>query len=149
MDATPQPATGPAPPSDEHHQAIELHRRLTDIDPATAPVLSTDRCLPRKEQAKLARQLFKRYRLRVKSVRTPRHSMAQSVDITVPKTDYERHDHNARPHAYPPPPDACPLCEQGRDTRERLEKLLDAAFPAHVDKSDTMTDYFNYCWMIH
>ena len=35
------------------------------------------------------------------------------------------------------------------EARAKLEKILARAFPNHEDRSDTQSDYFDYCWSFH
>lgn len=122
-----------------------LHTALTRALTRTVPVMTTDRCLPRKEQARLLRLLCKQLGIPGLSVTAPSYSMASTVDVTYPA----RIDHP-------------PAAEGGRDflahseawamNREierMLETLLARAFPAHDDRSDYQSDYYNFCWSLH
>jgi len=122
----------------EHEKATELHAKLAEIVSGelakTVPVICTDRHIPRKEQAKLARKLFKILGIRGVSVRTPNYSMARVVDVRLPQLgdDVER---EARRKA-------------NWEARCRMKDVLEFAFPCHDDRSDPMTDYFDHCWSI-
>ena len=74
---------------------------------------------PRKERAKQIRGLFRDFGLKGIGATTPTHSMAQSIDIRIP----------------------------GAAT-ERIHAILLAAFPDLDDRSDSRTDYFNYCLLV-
>lgn len=118
------------------------------------PVMSTNRSLPRKEQAALARQLFKQLGIKGVSVTTPNYSMAQSVDVSLPHeprpdmTGYEQYEN----FCYSDMPNDVPVkaAELRRSAaRDRLCHILTLAFPMHDDRSDTQSDYFDYCWSCH
>lgn len=129
----------------------EFTKQVAAVDLAAVPVMSKDRCIPRKEQAKLARELFKSLGIKGISVTTPNCSMAQSVDVRLPRIDSDDpvHDHSAHPHNWKATADErCPVCEARRNASEKVEKILLAAFPNHDNRSDSMTDYFDYCWSV-
>ena len=122
--------------------AAEFHSKLATIDITVIPVMSRDRLIPRKQQAALARQLFKQLGLKGISVTAPNYSMAQSVDVRPPK----RNDYQLDGQGFMIPGD--PAAEANSVARQRLESILLAAFPQHDNRSDSMTDYFDYCWSI-
>jgi membrane protease subunit (stomatin/prohibitin family) len=120
--------------------AKKLHTALAAIDITTIEIASNDRHIPRKEQAKLARELFKKLGLKGISVTTPNYSMAQSVDVSIPsRNDYKMIGQ------YDIDPE-CEACKANHEARERIEAILLAAFPNHDNRSDSQTDYFDYCW---
>ena len=131
----------------------ELYAAIHAVDIAALPEMSTDRCIPRKEQAALCRQLLKRLGIKGVSVTVPMHANAQAVEVRIP---YEEHPgwlgfeqwENA---SYGDMPDDVPakarMLRQWA-AREKLSKVLLAAFPAHNDRSDLQSDYFDYCWSV-
>lgn len=124
--------------------ARELHEKLATIDITTIPVLSRDRSIPRKEQAALARSLFKSLGLRGISVTAPNYSMARSVDIRLPKrNDYVLNtDGTVLDYA------TDPAAQANVNAEKRLGAILLAAFPRHDDRSDTQSDHFDYRWSL-
>lgn len=122
--------------------AIELHALLARIDITAIPVLSRDRCMPRKDRAKLVRQLFRQLGLKGISVTTPNYSMAQSVEVRAP----HREDYTPVNGQIDWLND--PAAQANREARERLQAILLAAFPQHDDRSDIQTDYFDNPWSI-
>src|SRR5438067_1486097 len=98
--------------------AITLHATLAATDITTIPVLSNDRCMPRTEQAELARSFFKKLGLKGVSVTTPTYSMARTVHITLPA----RRDHVFGCNGFPIP-GSLTLVENTK-ARERMEALL-------------------------
>jgi|GEM_PF-5680063 hypothetical protein len=129
----------------EVHQtekARALHTKLAAVDITEVPVMSRERCIRRKDQAKLARELFKKFGLKGISVTAPNYSMAQSVDVTPPKRqDYELTDDGFIVAS-------CEASKANQDARDRLGAILLAGFPSHDDRSEIQTDYFDYCWSI-
>jgi hypothetical protein len=83
---------------------------------------------PRTEQARLARHLFRQLGVRGLNVTAPRYSMARAVDVRLPADSL------------------APLPRT--EMEDRVEFILDASFPNHDDRSDTMTDYYDFCWSI-
>lgn len=130
----------------------DLYDRLAAIDTDAIPVVCTDRHIPRKQQAALARGLFKQFGLRGISVTTPNYSMAQTVQIAVPRIDDDLHDRSKWPHFHdysdPSRSEAtrCPACRERSAAVAKVEKILAIAFPKHDDRSDSQSDYFDYCW---
>jgi hypothetical protein len=133
-----------------------LYAKLAAIRLENIPVMSRDRHIPRKEQAALARQLFKRLGLRGISVTTPRYSMAHSVDVRLPAEG--QHDPDKWPHSHRDwcgpngtghdEATRCPACRDRAAAEKKLEALLLAAFPCHDDRSDSQTDYFDFRWTV-
>lgn len=110
-----------------------------------------------KTWAAKVRGLFKELNITGMSVTTPNHSMASSIDI---RTGWEISDAHYLDHveieykqrAVPGPfygaGKFCPLCIERNAAEDHLEKIILAAFPDLDDRSDAMTDYFNYCFII-
>lgn len=139
-----------------HEIAEDISSALESIDLSSVPVMSTDRSISRKDQAKLARELFKRLGIKGLSITAPNYSMAQSVEVSVPRLGI--HVANMWPHggeyyhfSGPHVDDChkCPTCLRNRENESRVERIIAIAFPNHDDRSDSQTDYFDYCWSIH
>jgi hypothetical protein len=105
------------------------------VDPAA-------RRLPRKERSALIRALFRRLGIKGVSVTTPSYSMAQSVDIAIP--DAVEHDHDNGHERT-----TCPHCMERFAAERHIERIILAAFPDLADRSDSMSDHFDYCLSIH
>ena len=127
------------------------------VNMACIPVMSTERCIPRKEQAKLARQLFKQLHIKGISVTAPNYSMAQSVDVRLPEIQREDGDLflngvSYENGTYSDMPDDVPAKAKHRakwEAQKRIELILARAFPNHNDRSDSQSDYFDYCWSVN
>lgn len=133
---------------------METFTQIHAVNLEAVPVMSRDRGIPRKEQAKLARDLMKRLGIKGVSITTPSYSMAQSVDVSVPSehrpdmTGWERFEHST----YSDMPDDCPVKAsmlRRRAASDKLEAILAKAFPNHDDRSDMQSDYFDYCWSVN
>lgn len=123
--------------------ALALHAKLATINITEIPVMSRDRSICRKEQARLARELFKKIGLKGISVTAPNYSMAQSVDVRPPqRNDYTVDSFGRIDYANDPAGKA------NREADNRLRSILLAAFPSHEDRSDSQSDYFDYCWSL-
>jgi hypothetical protein len=121
----------------------EFHAALAAVDITKIPVMSTDRHIPRKLQAKLARMLLRSMGIKGVSITTPNYSMAQSVQVRMPRRD----DYDLDEHGFAVPGN--PAAVANNEARQRMLAILLAAFPRHDDRSDTMTDYFDYCWSVN
>lgn len=104
------------------------------------PTFVVQRNSDRKEFAKIVRGLFKKLGIKKASVTTPNYSMATAIDIDVPvyyeetfNSDYSRTDDSAQRY---------------RDLYQGLSKIMDEAFPTKRDRSDSMTDYFDFKFML-
>ena len=95
---------------------------------------------PRKEWAGAVRGLLKEFGVEGVSVTTPSYSMASSVYISIPSIE---HDHMPDQWARD-----CEHCQLKQAAETKLEAILLAAFPDMDDRSDTQTDYFDYCFSI-
>lgn len=126
----------------EWRKACELHDALDAVDPYKVPLMAGTRTIGQKEQAKRARQLFKTLRIPHLSVTCARGSMCYWVEIRMPKRkDYERDAQD----------DVIWGCEarcRNQRSEEKLRRILDLAFPAHLDRSDSSRDYFDISWAI-
>ena len=125
-------------------QASTTHRQIETVDLATVPIMTKDRGIPRKEQAKLARELFRQLRIKGLSVTTPRYSMATCVHVGVPlefspPSDYVLNNVNYEASSYSDIPAELPV-RRKMDARgmatKKVKAILAAAFPNHDDRSD-------------
>lgn len=107
--------------------AERLDDAIVAVDVTRIPVMSADRTIPRKEQAALARKLFKQLGLRGISVTAPNYSMAQSVDVRLPETGDRERD---------------------MSIEEQVREILAIAFPNHDNRSDSQSDHYDYKWSI-
>jgi hypothetical protein len=125
-------------------RALALHKRLAQIDVTEIPVITMDRHIPRKQQALLARELFRRLGLKGISVTAPNYSMAQTVNVDpARRRDYVLDDHGMiKDHV------TDSAAQANEAARTRLGAILLAAFPQHDNRSDSMTDHFDSKWSI-
>lgn len=113
----------------------------------------------RKEWAKQIRNLLKELRIVNVSVTTPSYSMASSVNIAV---NYEKewetaHEpvHKAgeaeerKSPIYRGSIHFCPYCKARKEVHDKLENVILAAFPDLNNRSDSQSDYFDYCLSIN
>jgi len=105
-----------------------IFEKIMQVELEQVSVMETDRHIPRKLQATRARALFKQLGLKGISVTVPRYSMASSVYVQLPRENETWPERIAAMH--------------------KLGQILDRAFPSHDDRSDVMTDYFDFCWCI-
>ena len=133
---------------------METYNQIHAVKLDDVPVMSTDRCIPRKQQAALARQLLKQLGVKGVSITAPNYSMAQSVDVRLPDeprpsmAGFEQYEHST----YSDMPDNVPIKAaflRKRAAEKALEAILASAFPNHDSRSDTQTDYFDYCWSVN
>ncbi len=130
---------------------MKTYAQIHAVDIASVPVVSTDRCIPRKEQALLARQLFKRLGIQGVSVTAPNYSMAQAVDVRVPSeprpdmAGFEQYAHSTYSEMPAEVPIKAAFLRKSAAVAQ-LQLILAAAFPKHEDRSDHQSDYFDYCW---
>ena len=154
---------------------METLTSIMSVDLDSVPVITRDRFIPRKDQAKLTRILLKRLGIKGVSVTAPNYSMAQSVDVKVPRLPATEADFLlVCPTCHDPVGvGSCPTCHgNGRNysndvfsdmpdavpakikhlthwnALQKLEAILLRAFPNHDDRSDLQTDYFNYKWSV-
>lgn len=131
--------------------------QIFSVDLERVPVMTRDRHIPRKEQARLCRELFKRLGVKGVSVTCPNYSMAHSVDVDIDKNIPIRLDafiHNGvdyRNEVFSDMPDDVPAKQINQtkcNARQKMEAILLRAFPAHDDRSDLQSDYFDFKWSI-
>lgn len=126
-------------------------RSISSIESAplnSSPVVGMLRHEERKDIAANIRKLFKRLGIVGVSVTVPRYSMAQSVDLSLPKSPDEihpGHEHDWREHEFA----TCPACQRSQRAQQHLEEVILSYFPDLNDRSDSMTDYFDYRLSIH
>lgn len=125
--------------------ATELHTKLATINPLDVPVMSQDRHISRKDQAKLARQLFRQLGLKGISVTAPNYSMARSVDVRMPK----REDYTLNAYGQVDDYSTDPAGKANTEAKQRIASILIAAFPKHDDRSEWGTDHYDYKWSIN
>lgn len=122
--------------------AKAFHEALADVDLARVPPVVWERNIPRKLQAKLARQVFLRLGLRKWiNVTTPNYSMASSVDVRLVK----RRDNVGADGFYDMESEGSVA---NRAAAEKIEQILLKAFPNSNDRSEYGTDYYDYKWSI-
>jgi len=134
-----------------------VYEAIQAVDLEKVPVMSTDRLIPRKQQAALARSLLKRLGIKGISVTAPRYSMAQAVHVELPAVEttpemFFLNGINYQHHSYYSIPDDVPAKIAIREHYQASEKLgviLLRAFPKHDNRSDYQSDYFDYCWSIN
>lgn len=129
---------------------LVLNETLAAIEEAPTPLVrdSKMRCKSRKEWAVAVRALFKDLGIPHVSVTAPVYSMAQSIRISIPSTSHAYH-RGYEPNRYDPNSYRnCPRCSRRHAAENRLERLILAAYPDLNNRSDSMTDYFDYCLSI-
>ena len=103
----------------------------------------------RKEWAIAVRRLLKELNIKGVSVTTLVYSMAQTIDITLPTIENANSIEHQKVHD-----DLwragklgfdCPSCKERQDAKNRLEDIILTAFPDLDNRSDSRTDYFDYC----
>jgi hypothetical protein len=113
----------------------------------TPSVVRTDlRHESRKERAKAVRALFKSMGLKGISVTAPNYSMAQSIDICIPRDSYCDNPIHQDPSKNN---SDCTECSRVWKAKQRLEPIILAAFPDLDNRSDSQSDHFDYCLSIH
>lgn len=130
--------------------------QLAAVNEGSIPVMSRDRMIPRKDQAALARKLFKALGVKGLSITTPNYSMASSVYVSVPRIERAPEDHqfdgtDYQNESYADMPEGV-VAKQKHLAHwkacEKVSEILSRAFPKHDDRSDSMTDYFDFCWSV-
>ena len=125
----------------EQTKAEHLHARLAEIDLATVHVVCTERSIGRKFQAALTRQLFAKLGIRGISVTAPNYSMAQSIEVILPKReDFTLHSLADYMND--------PARVANHQAREKVQAIIARAFPNHDDRSNGQTDHYDFKWSI-
>ena len=96
-------------------------------------------CYDADEPAKRARALFRQHGIKGLSVTTPNYSMAHSIDVNVPDIPHEPERHDC---------EQCPDCLAYRKATIQVGALILAAFPDLADRSDSQSDYFDFCYIV-
>lgn len=125
---------------------------LEALDLSTVTPCLLDRLAPRKAQAVAARALFKRLGLKDISVTVPTYSMASSVSVRLPKAEFTPEQWEAFEIARNNGTEDLTEVRQTNARRwtivQKLQAVLDLAFPLHRDRSKHESDYFDYRWMV-
>lgn len=95
----------------------------------------------RKEWTKAVRSLYKTLGVKGVSVTAPNYSMASSIHINISAGDGHEHTGGVEYTN-------CLICKRYGKAKAKLEALVLAAFPDLDDRSDSTTDYFNFCLMV-
>jgi len=137
--------TQPKTPAHETGVAEALTESLKLVHVCRLRVMSRDRGLPRKEQAVLVRKLFRRLGLNAISVRTRSYSMAQAVNVRLPRR--QDHDRECWPHHHDEHCcgagvenghhefNRCPACREHAENVLAVQGILARALPKHDDRS--------------
>ena len=125
---------------------------LEALDLSNVTPCLLDRLAPRKAQAVAARALFKRLGLKDISVTVPTYSMASSVSVRLPKAEFTPEQWEAFEIARNNGTEDLTEVRQTNARRwtivQKLQAVLDLAFPLHRDRSKHESDYFDYRWMV-
>lgn len=139
------------PPAD---RVSALYDAIEAVDLSVVASTGLDRHEPRKVQAAAARKLFRELGIRGISVTAPNYSMAQSVDVRIPKPADSEHHGDKWPHGNSfelsrSEATRCPACARRSRIRDKVEGILARAFPNHDNRSDSQSDHFDFCWSIN
>lgn len=134
-------------------KAVALHAKLDETfkNKSVLVPYAIARNSGRKEFAKAVRSLFKKLGLKGISVTTPNYSMASTIDIRLPRRkDYL--DYNKM----------CLDWDSERQLRDKdialtmnyqaeklVEEIISICFPTKNDRSETITDYYDYKWSVN
>ncbi len=110
------------------------------VDPATVGRRGFIRHERRKLIASLIRDLLKAYRIKGVSITAPKYSMVRSVEIRLPEARREHYSDRGGIHDRLD----CPTCLERNEASNRLEAIILAAYPDLRDRSDSLTDHFDY-----
>ena len=97
----------------------------------------------RKVWAAEVRKLLRSLGIKGVSVTAPNYSMASSIDIHIPAA--AEHDRGAAGHEYL----SCPTCGQHTRAEKKIRDIILAAFPDLNDRSESQSDYFDFCLSIN
>lgn len=134
----------------ENEKAIELHSQLNKIKESDLIPYAIKRNSDRKEFAKAVRSLFKKLGLKYISVTTPNYSMASSIDIILPKRPqtYNYYKMNLRWEDEETLREKDYALTMNRQASKYINYILNSCFPTKNDRSETMTDYFDFKYMV-
>ena len=118
------------------------------------PTMTTERNFGRKNQAAMARQLFKTLGIKGVSVTAENYSMASTVSIRMPEkettgADFVLDGVNYRGQSWSDMPSDVPakiINSRRYRAQGLLGSILSIAFPNCDDRSDSQSDYFDSCW---
>lgn len=137
----------------------ELEAVLAKIDVAAIPVSIIPRTTTRKDFAVATRALFKSLGISrtLISVTAPNYSMASSIHIAPVTLDRESDDYildgvNYNHHSYsdmPPNVPARKKHQRANVVRNKITEIMNHTFINMHDRSDSQSDYFDYCWNVH
>lgn len=129
----------------EHEKAVALWQALRGVNECRIPVVCRDRSISRKQQAKLARELFKSLGLKGLRVVTPRGANLNHVAVILPQHRHEPSIPGVPHHKL----SACDGCKFRTYAHNKLDEILARAFPQHDNRSDYQSDYFDFCWSVY
>ena len=141
---------------------------MTELNPKYQQIIDTPlpavraniRDLTRKEWAHEVKGLLKSLGLGWISVTAPSYSMASSISVRfhTPQAEWDGSQHQARHEKIDEQQRECmewfgygtycPWCKQEWAAHHKLEEIILAAFPDLNDRSDTQSDYFDFCLSI-
>jgi hypothetical protein len=118
-----------------HFAALALHDALGRVDVDAIAVVTTDRGIALKEQAALARRLFKSLGLAGISVTMPGYSIVPHVEVKLPYRRDGVRDSEAE--------------RANEAAYAKVEAILAVAFPNHDDRSEPVPGRrYDYKWRI-
>lgn len=97
--------------------------------------------LSRKDFAASVRKLFKSLGIKGISVTAPNYSMAQAIEIRIPSVDHFGYLFSARQYDE--------IYDAKADIQDRINWIMDHAYPNHGSRSDVFSDYFDYKYSVH
>jgi hypothetical protein len=134
-----------------------MNAQLEQIINTPSPAFVANiRDLTRKEQSAKVRAAFKALGLTGISVTTPNYSMASSIQISLPRTDWETHEPIHTPleaierqkDEYNGMVQVCPVCKESWMAHVAIERIILAMFPDMDNRSDSQTDYSDFAFTI-
>jgi len=102
---------------------------------------------PRTEWAKAVRAYLKANKISGVKVTTPNCSQAHSIEIRLPRTE-DICDHWTRGLGMYDCPNCAAEASKRHQACQHLEWVLNGTFPEMQDRSDALTDYYDFCWSI-
>ena len=132
------------------HELLSLRDKVVTIEEVPTYAHLQRYHVSRKDLAASARQLFKQLGIKGISVTAPNYSMAQAVHVRIPHIQLPEISR-----------DTCTSEEkdtylathrEGWEIREEINRgirrILFDAYPNHRDRSDAMSDYYDFCWSV-
>lgn len=124
----------------------QVAKQNTDIimkaTKGSLPTYAIPRNIERKVFAKTVREMFKKLGIKGASVTTPDYSMASSIDIAIPVYYIDVYDSVTLDRL------TSDAGDKSTKLHEQIKMIMANAFPTMDDKSDTMTDYFDFKYML-